>query len=143
MRAENVIRRKSTWIQGVNAVGVYAVYLMTIFGQAQDSAVAEIAYQRPLLTAIGVAIVVSIVARIVVAIASPKEADKKDERDTNIHRYGEYVGYYVLVLGALAALGLAMAEFEYFWIANAIFLMFIPAALTTSVVKIVAYRRGL
>jgi hypothetical protein len=43
----------------------------------------------------------------------------------------------------LVPFGLAMAEFEYFWIANAIYLAFVVSALTASVVKIAAYRRGL
>ena len=42
----------------------------------------------------------------------------------------------------LGALGLALAEVDHFWIANAIYTTFILAALTTSAVKIVAYRRG-
>jgi hypothetical protein len=36
-----------------------------------------------------------------------------------------------------------MAEFDYFWIANTIFLVFVLSAITSSIVKIVAYRRGL
>ena len=55
----------------------------------------------------------------------------------------EYVGGIVLAVGMLVPFGLAMAEFEYFWIANAIYLAFVVSALTASVVKIVAYRRGL
>jgi len=37
---------------------------------------------------------------------------------------------------------MALAEFEHFWIANAIFSAFVLAGLTTSAVKLVAYRRG-
>jgi uncharacterized BrkB/YihY/UPF0761 family membrane protein len=95
-----------------------------------------------MLLTIGVAIALAIVAHIVVAIASPREADKSDERDTNINRFGEYIGSFVLYTGMLVALGLALAEFEQFWIANTIYSTFIAAALTTSAVKIVAYRRG-
>jgi hypothetical protein len=42
----------------------------------------------------------------------------------------------------LVPFGLAMAEGDHFWIANAIYLAFVLSALTASVVKIVAYRRG-
>ena len=62
--------------------------------------------------------------------------------DVGIHRHGEYIGYYVVSAGAAAALGLAVVEAEPFWISNVIFLAFVLAAVVTSAVKIVAYRRG-
>ena len=138
---------KKTWIYGVLAAVVPGVYFVIVLGQLRSTAITEIAYERPMLTAIGVSIVLSIVLwivlRIVVAMASPKEADKKDERDTNINRFGEYVGSHILGIGAVGALGLAMAQYEHFWIANAIYLAFVLQALTSSAVKLVAYRRGL
>ena len=133
---------KSTWIFAVIVVIVPGAYLVSMASQLQHTAVTEIAYQSPLLTAIGIAIAVAIVAHIAVVIASPREADKSDERDADINRYGEYVGSFVLWPGALVALGLALAEFEHFWIANAIFLAFVLSGLISSAVKIVAYRRG-
>lgn len=133
---------KSTWIFAVIVVVVPGAYFVSMASQLQHSAVTEIAYQSPLLTAIGIAIAVAIVAHIAVVIASPREADKSDERDADINRYGEYVGSFVLWPGALLALGLALAEFEYFWIANAIFLTFVLSGLISSAVKIVAYRTG-
>jgi hypothetical protein len=105
-------------------------------------AVSEIAYQEAMLRTVGIAIALLIVVHIAIAIAAPKEADKSDQRDKEINRYGEYVGSFVLYGGGLVALGLALAEFEYFWIANAIFFTFVLAGLTTTAVKIVAYRRG-
>ena len=45
--------------------------------------------------------------------------------------------------GALVALGLALAEFDYFWIANLIYSILVLAGFVTSAVKIVAYRQGL
>lgn len=136
------LEEKGTWISiGISLV-VPAVYLAGIIGPLQNTAVGEVAYQLPMLTAIGVGIVLAIVARIVVTITSPRDADKSDERDANINRFGEYVGGFVLWAGALVALGMALAEFEHFWIANAIFATFTVTGLTTSVVKIVGYRRG-
>ena len=38
---------------------------------------------------------------------------------------------------------LTMAEVDYFWIANSLYLAFIIAAVVGAVVKLVAYRRGL
>jgi hypothetical protein len=133
---------KSTWIYALISVVVPGVYFATILGQLQNTAVTEIAYQGAMLATIGLAIVLAIIAHIAVAISSPEDADKSDERDTNINRYGEYIGSFVVGGGMLVTLGLTLAEFEYFWIANAIYATFIAAALTTSAVKIVAYRRG-
>ncbi len=37
---------------------------------------------------------------------------------------------------------ITMMQFAYFWIANALYLSFISAAIVSSAVKLVAYRRG-
>ncbi len=133
---------KSTWIYAVLAVAIPVIYFATIVGQVQTTAVTDIAYQGPLLAAIGVAIVIAIVANIAVAISSPKEAGKSDQRDKDINRFGEYVGGIVLSVCLLVPFGLAMAEVDYFWIANAIYLAFIASAIAATTVKLVAYRRG-
>ncbi|MGH2662359.1 MAG: hypothetical protein ACRDH8_06045 [Actinomycetota bacterium] len=44
-----------------------AVYFTTVLGRYQDTPVAEIAYVRPMITAIVVTIIAAIVAHIVVA----------------------------------------------------------------------------
>ena len=123
-------------------VGAFGAYLVTILGRAQGIPLTEVPYVGAMLWTIGAAIVASIVGRIVVAIAWPKEADKKDQRDKEIHRFGEYVGQSFVVIGAVAALLLSMAEVDHFWIANAVYLAFVLSALLGSTAKIVAYRRG-
>ncbi|MFD1937013.1 MULTISPECIES: hypothetical protein [Nonomuraea] len=133
---------KRVWIYAVIAVGVPVVYFATILRQVASTDVAHIAYVWPLLTAIGVAVAVNVVASIVTAIAAPREANLKDERDTDIHRYGQRAEYYVLAVGSVAVLGLTLAKFEHFWIANALYLAFVLSALASAIVKIVAYRRG-
>ncbi|WP_207916914.1 hypothetical protein [Micromonospora sp. KC723] len=107
-----------------------------------DADVARIAYVRPMLIAIGAGIGLGIVASIAAAIASPREAGRTDERDRQIHRLGEYVGFYVMSITAIVPLALAMAEAAHFWIANALYLAFVLAALASSIAKIVLYRRG-
>lgn len=44
--------------------------------------------------------------------------------------------------GAIIAMALAMAEVDYFWIANVVYLAFVLAAVVSSVTRIFAYRRG-
>ena len=45
--------------------------------------------------------------------------------------------------GAGAALCMAMARWDYFWIANVLYLGFVLWAIAGSVLKLIAYRRGL
>jgi hypothetical protein len=133
---------KNTWVYALVTVVAFAVYLVIILRRAQGIPLAEVPYVGAMLWTIGGAIGASIVGRILVAIAWPKDADKKDERDKEIERFGEYVGQSLVVIGALAALILALAEADHFWIANAIYLAFVLSALLGSTARIFAYRRG-
>ncbi|MEV6813774.1 hypothetical protein [Micromonospora sp. NPDC051296] len=133
---------KRSWIYVVVSVGVAAVYFVTVLSKVPGADVARIAYVRPMLIAIGAGIGLGIVASIAAAIASPKEAGRTDERDRQIHRLGEYVGFYVMSIAAIVPLALAMAQAAHFWIANALYLAFVLAALAASIAKIVLYRRG-
>ncbi|MGP3915910.1 hypothetical protein [Nonomuraea sp. 10N515B] len=134
---------KRSWIYAIVAAAVPVAYFVTILTKVPGTDVSEIAYVGPMLTAIGVGIGAGIVLGIVAAVASPKDAGRADERDKQINRLGDYVGFYVMSICALVPLGLAMANVEQFWIANSLYLAFVLAALTSAVVKIVAYRRGL
>ncbi len=48
-----------------------------------------------------------------------------------------------MIIGAVAALLMAMARWDWFWIANVIYLGFVLSAVLGSATKIVAYHRGL
>jgi hypothetical protein len=133
---------QQSWIYVVVGVLVPLVYFATVLSKVPGTDVATISYVWPMLTAIGVGIGASIVLSIMAAIISPREAGKTDVRDKEINRRGEYVGFYVMSVAAIVPLGLAMAKAEHFWIANALYLAFVLAALASAVVKIVAYRRG-
>jgi len=134
---------KGNWVFLVVNVVTYVAYLSVTLGRAQDVPLTDVPYVSTMLWTIGIAIALSIVGNIVVAISKPSEADKSDVRDKDINRFGEFVGGIVLAVGMLAPFGLALAESDYFWIANAMYLAFVLSALTSSVVKVVAYRRGL
>jgi len=133
---------KGAWIMGVTAVGSYLVYLAIMLGRMDGVAVHEVHYVGLLLWSIGISVIVMIVLLIVVAIASPKDAGKSDQRDKEIYRRGEYIGQSFVVVGGVAALIMAMIELEHFWIANALYLSFTLSALLGSIAKIMAYRRG-
>ncbi|MFE3991186.1 hypothetical protein ACFXPW_05675 [Streptomyces goshikiensis] len=143
MGADVAFQEKRAWIMGVVAILGYAVYLAVVLARAGAGVpLAEVAYIAPLLWTVGGAIAVSIALNIAVAIASPGEADAKDQRDKEIARVGDHAGQSFLAIGAMAALALAMAEADYFWISNAIYLGFVLSAVLGSVVKLAAYRSG-
>ncbi len=134
---------KGTWAYLGLAIVIPAIYFRHVLGLMGPTPVAEIAYVRPLITAIVAAIAAAIVAHILIAVAKPSEADKRDVRDKDISRFGDYVGGIVLGVAVAGVLVLTMLELEHFWIANAIYAAFIVQAIASSIVKLVAYRRGL
>ena len=134
---------KGTWADIIVVLVVSGIYFASVLSQVGEVPVGEIKYIRPLITAIIATIVATIAGYIVAAISAPSEADKKDERDKDIDRFGGSVGFTVLGVMNLLPLGLAMAEVEPFWIANAIFLAGVVATTVSSICQIVAYRRGL
>jgi len=142
MEAGMSFEEKNTWVYAVISVAGFAAYVVIILGRAQGAPLTQVPYVGTMLWTIGGAIAASIVGRIAVAIAWPRDADKTDQRDKEIHRFGEYIGQWSVVAGAVAALVLSMAEVDHFWIANAVYLAFVLSALLSSTAKLVAYRRG-
>ncbi len=134
---------KGTWVVTVIAAATAVFYFATILAQLPTTAVGDIDYQARLLTAIGATIGLSIVAMIVVGITSPEDAGKSDQRDRDINRLGEYFGGILLTFGMLVPFGLALAEAPYFWIANAMYAIFVLSGLCAAAVKLVVYRRGI
>ena len=134
---------KGTWVYLVVAVVGSAVYLSLVLPQfLGGTPVDDIDYVPAMLWIIGAAIVASIVLRILVEILWPSGTTRGDVRDREIDRLGERVGGSFVVIGALAALLLAMFEGGYFWIANVIYVCFVLSAILSSVTKLVAYRKG-
>lgn len=133
---------KRAWIMAVVTVVAYSAYVFILVGRSENIPLTEVSYVSTLLWSIGSAIVASIVLHIAFTIGSPKEAGQKDQRDREINRFGEYVGQSFVIIGGVAALLMAMAELNHFWIANVIYLAFVLSALLGSATKIVAYRLG-
>lgn len=133
---------KGTWVYAVIAVALALIYFAIVLGQLPQTAASDITFQVPLLAAIGATIGLTIAAHILVAIMAPDDAGRRDQRDKDINRYGEYVAGLILGLSAVVPLALALAEADHFWIANTIYLAFVLSTVSGSIVKIVAYRRG-
>jgi hypothetical protein len=144
---------KTTWVSVVVGVLVPIAYFAVVLPPLADTAAADIAYQRPLVIAVAVSIVLTIVGTVAMAIAtavgaeitgsgSVDDIDRTDERDVAIGRRGDVIGYYVASAGAVVALIITMLEYDYFWIANTLYLSFAVAAVVGGIVKLRAYRRG-
>jgi hypothetical protein len=134
---------KRTWVYLVASAGAYAVYLAIVLGRALHTPVAEVPYVSALLWTTGASMVASMVGRTLVETARPSDSHRSDVRDKEIYRFGEYVSRWFVIAGAAAAFGMAIAKWDYFWIANVIYLGFVLWAVAGSVVKLIAYRRGL
>ncbi|HEX5542380.1 MAG TPA: hypothetical protein VFX60_12615 [Micromonospora sp.] len=133
---------KRAWVMALVAVVAYAAYAVIVLGRADGSPLVEAPYAATLLWSVGGAIGASILLHIVISIVSPEGANEKDQRDKEIHRLSEYIGQSFLAIGGVAALGMALAQWDHFWIANVVYLCFVLSAVVGSVAKIVAYRRG-
>ncbi|HVK21817.1 MAG TPA: hypothetical protein VM677_10700 [Actinokineospora sp.] len=134
------LEEKRAWIMLVVTVCAYAVYAGVILGG--DGPITEVAYIAPMLWTIGGGIVASIVLHIAASLASGEAHVKPDQRDREIGRFSDYVGQSFVVAGGVAALVLAMAEANHFWIANAVYLAFTLSGVLSSVTRIFAYRQG-
>ena len=134
---------KGAWVYLTVTVGTYAAYLLIILGRLADRPAVDVPYARTLIWTVGASIVAGIVGRMVVGMGRPGDGRRTDVRDRDIFRLGEYVSRWFVILAALAALLMAMAKWDYFWIANILYLGFTLSAIVGSVVRIVAYRRGL
>lgn len=132
---------KNSLAFGVIAIVAYLCYLVLIFTN-QRGPLVETEYVAPMLSTIGVAIVASILVNVVIRVLSLDGRDTRDQRDRQIYRFGESIGQGFIVIGAAAALVLAMLEIDYFWIANVVYLAFVLSAIVSTAAKLVAYRRG-
>lgn len=130
---------KSNWVVLVVAVATLAVYGTWTLTQALGKPVAEIGWVQPMIYSIVGFVVLNVVGNVIAAATNPKEADKSDQRDKEINRFGERVGNYLIIAGSCVALVLTMAAADRFWIGNAIYFAGILAAMGASVTKIAAY----
>ena len=134
---------KGAWAYLVSCAGAYLVYLVIIISRLQDTPVAEVSYGWVMFWTAFASSVGSMVGRTLLEAARPSESRRRDVRDKEIYRFGEYASRWFVVGGAAAALLMAVAKWDYFWIANAIYLGFVLWAVAGSAARLIAYRRGL
>jgi hypothetical protein len=134
---------KGVWAYLVSSAGAYIVYLAIVLHWLVHRPAAHVPYLIPLVfTTIG-AVFVSTVVRSVLEVARPSDTNKADVRDREIARFGEHASRWCIVGAACVGLILAIRRADQFWIANVIYLGFVLWAVVGSVLRLVAYRRGI
>jgi hypothetical protein len=134
---------KGIWVYLVTSAAGYLVYLAIIAGRVASTPVTAVSYVPVLLWTAGAAILASVIGRTLVETARPSDSRRTDVRDREIARSGEFSSRWFVVAGAAAGLAMALAQWDYFWIANVIYLGFVLWAVAGSALKLAAYRRGL
>lgn len=133
---------KRAWIGLVVAVLGYGAYAGIVMSRVDGRPLIEVPYVSALLWTVGAGIVAAIVAEVAMAALNPGASRVKDARDREIGRLGDYIGQSCVVLGAIAAMLMAMAGWDHFWIANVIYLGFSLSAILGGITKVVVYRTG-
>ena len=128
------------WARLVAVVVAYGVYVVLVLGRAGGRPLADVPYAAALLWTIGASIVGATVVETAIRTASPKASRVRDVRDRQIGRLGDYVGQSFVIVGATAALLMAIGGWQRFWIANVIYLCFALSAVLGNVTKVVVYR---
>jgi hypothetical protein len=134
---------KRTWVYLVTSAAGYAVYLAIVLGRVLSTPVPGVPYITVLVWTCVASNVAFMVGLLLVGTASPGDSRRRDVRDKEIYRFGEHASRWCIVAAAAAALLMAMARWDYFWIANVIYLGLVLWAIAGSSVKLAAYRRGL
>lgn len=134
---------RTTWAQLLVAIVGTVAYVVIVLGKADGGPLVDVAYQSTMLWVIGLSIVASILLSITFSIVSGERSFRSDQRDKEIGAFGTRMGQAWIVIGALAAMLMAMAEWDWFWIANSLYFGFVIGAMFEGVAKVVAYRRGI
>jgi hypothetical protein len=133
---------KRAWIRLVVSVIAYGAYLTILLSRAGGRPLPDVPYAASLLWTVGAAIAASIVAEVAMGVVNPKASRLRDVRDRQIGQLGDQTGQSFVIIGAVAAMLMALAEWDWFWIANVIYLCFVLSAVLSGVTKVVAYRRS-
>jgi hypothetical protein len=123
-------------------VVVYGAYFATVGRWAATDPAEEIVYQPLLIGAVVVLVILAVISHILLAVASPKQADAFDERDRLITVRAERIGGFVLAVLVLVGLVSAMIEMHQFYIAQFLLLALVLGQLSDEIAKLVLYRRG-
>jgi hypothetical protein len=134
---------KGVWTQLLSSAAAYIAYLAIVVPRLFHTPAAHVSYLLPLLVTTLASVFIATVVRSALEVAKPSDSSKADVRDRDIARFGEHASRWCIVGGAIAGFIGASNHWNYFWIANVIYLGFVLWAVVDSVLRLVAYRRGL
>lgn len=144
---------RGVWVFLITNVGAAIAYGIVVLPRALSQPIEQVSWVAPMLWAIGIQIVGTIVLTILATIGTsiaggvrgrPVDVDMvTDARDQDIERYGSRNTHGIFATGTMIALVLAMLDADTFWIGNTIFVFGVVAGIVEAVVKIRAYRTGL
>jgi hypothetical protein len=133
---------RRAWTRLVTALAAYGAYTGVVLSSAGGRPLAQTAYATAMLwTGAG-----SVIATLVIVTATGggrRAARVTDARDREIGRLGDMVGSSFVAIGAAAALLMAVAGWERFWIANVIYLCFALSVVVGNLAKVLVYRGSL
>jgi hypothetical protein len=134
---------KGVWTQLLSFAGAYIAYLAIVVPRLSHTPAAHVSYVAPLVVTTLAAVLIATLVRSALEVARPSDSGRADVRDRDIARFGEHASRWCIVGGSTAGIIGANAHWDYFWIANVIWLGFILWAVVGSVIRLVAYHRGL
>jgi hypothetical protein len=136
------LEERRAWIRLVVSVVGYGAYVAVVLTRAHGRPLTEVPFGGALVTTVLAAIGAAILSEIVVGVIAPGPLTV-DDRDREVRRLGDHVGQSFVVIGAVAAMLLAIWDADRFWIANTVYLCFACSAVLGGVTKVVVYRKGL
>ena len=135
-------QEKSTLAMTGILLAVFGCYFALVLGEVSRSPLRDVTYKGLMAPLVVALVILTAVAHAVIAATAPADADANDERDRSIGLRGGRIAGYVLVVGCVCGLTLAMVEADTFWIAQVLLGGLVLAELTEGVSKLVLYRRS-
>jgi hypothetical protein len=134
-------REKSAWISFVTILAVFIPFFWNSYRQYQGAISGRDAVGTA-FTLLATFVVLEILLHVALAIRAPKEArSPRDERERLIDLRATRVGFYVLLVGALASVGMVHLTSRAWVIQQVVLLAIVLAELVRFGGQIVLFRR--
>lgn len=132
-------RERTAWLMSAILVVAYGWYLITILTMRDGASLTEAPYQQAAVVALIIVVAQAALSHAVVAATVPADRVKRDLEKAIVRRAGHIRGI-IIGGGAAAAMTLAMANADRFWIANGLLAALVLGELASFGLQIVEYR---
>lgn len=134
-------REKSAWVSFVTILAVFIPFFWNSYRQYQGAISGSDAVSTA-FTLLATFVALEILLHVVLAIRAPKEArSPRDEREQLIDMRATRVGFYVLLVGAMASVGMVHLTSRAWVIQQVVLLAIVLAELVRFGGQIVLFRR--